>query len=713
LGDAIEALGRHSGLQVRSAPVEPPPEKLLMQGGEQLGCWIEAAARWLDLEAEAVEVTYTDLHEFLRNAAPAILRVIVPKEGRLEERATLPCGSDCETRFLVLLAGDRKVVSLLTPGLARVRLPPDVLRALVCREEEGSFAGLVDDILTEADVARRRRPWARQALLGELLVTAPVGGCWLIRSAPGTSLMAQVRQAHLPGLFLSLLGAHACEYGLWILSWWLLGWMTLQGRVDRGWLLAWLLLLVTLIPCRLLTTSAGGRLAIQAGALLKRRLLFGALRLEPDEIRHLGVGQLLGRTLESGAVESAALTGGLLGLTAVIELILAGFVLGAGAGSWSHVGLLLGTAFAASWLGLRYYRQQRRWTGERLELTHDLVERMIGHRTRLAQEARAHRNDGEDQALERYLGASRSLDRAGVAFQVFVPRGWLLAGLLGLAPAFLAGNRSTAALAVGVGGILLAFRAFRNLVEGLDRLTGAAIAWERVKLFWQAADRRQPIGQPGVTVRPALSQPRDRSPLLDARDLVYRYSDRSEAVLQGTALRVCAGDRLLLEGPSGGGKSTLAALLAGCRLPDAGLLLLGGLDRETLGAEGWRRRVVLAPQFHENYVFMGTFAFNALMGRGWPPRQVDLEEADRICRALDLGPLLDRMPAGLQQQVGETGWQLSHGEKSRLYIARALLQGANLIILDESFAALDPHTLQKTLALVLEWAPTVLLIAHP
>jgi ABC-type ATPase involved in cell division len=51
------------------------------------------------------------------------------------------------------------------------------------------------------------------------------------------------------------------------------------------------------------------------------------------------------------------------------------------------------------------------------------------------------------------------------------------------------------------------------------------------------------------------------------------------------------------------------------------------------------------------------------------------------------------MPAGLLQMVGETGWQLSHGERSRLYIARALLQRAELIILDESFAALDPENL--------------------
>jgi ATP-binding cassette subfamily B protein len=63
--------------------------------------------------------------------------------------------------------------------------------------------------------------------------------------------------------------------------------------------------------------------------------------------------------------------------------------------------------------------------------------------------------------------------------------------------------------------------------------------------------------------------------------------------------------------------------------------------------------------------------------------------------------------------VGETGWQLSHGERSRLYIARALLQDADVLLLDESFAALDPPTLRRTLAFVLERAATVLVIAHP
>ena len=62
------------------------------------------------------------------------------------------------------------------------------------------------------------------------------------------------------------------------------------------------------------------------------------------------------------------------------------------------------------------------------------------------------------------------------------------------------------------------------------------------------------------------------------------------------------------------------------------------------------------------------------MGRRWPATAADLAEARSVCDELGLGALLDRMPAGLVQQVGGSGWQLSHGEKSRVFLARALLQ---------------------------------------
>lgn len=88
-------------------------------------------------------------------------------------------------------------------------------------------------------------------------------------------------------------------------------------------------------------------------------------------------------------------------------------------------------------------------------------------------------------------------------------------------------------------------------------------------------------------------------------------------------------------------------------------------------------------------------------------------EAESVCQQLGLGDLMARMPAGMQQMVGESGWRLSHGERSRIFIARALLQGAELLILDESFAALDPATLEQSLSYVFERTPTLLVIAHP
>jgi len=75
--------------------------------------------------------------------------------------------------------------------------------------------------------------------------------------------------------------------------------------------------------------------------------------------------------------------------------------------------------------------------------------------------------------------------------------------------------------------------------------------------------------------------------------------------------------------------------------------------------------------------------------------------------------VMERMPSGFQQMLGESGWQLSHGERSRLFIARALLQQADLIVLDESFGALDPENLSRAMQCVLNRANAVVVIAHP
>jgi ATP-binding cassette subfamily B protein len=132
----------------------------------------------------------------------------------------------------------------------------------------------------------------------------------------------------------------------------------------------------------------------------------------------------------------------------------------------------------------------------------------------------------------------------------------------------------------------------------------------------------------------------------------------------------------------------------------------------TAGVENWRRKIMLAPQFHANHIFSASLAYNLLLGRAWPPGEDDLAAARTVCAEVGLAPLIGRMPLGLDQPVGETGWQLSHGERTRVFLARVLLQQPALMILDETFAALDPETVSLAMQSVLSRPSAVVVIAH-
>ena len=263
--------------------------------------------------------------------------------------------------------------------------------------------------------------------------------------------------------------------------------------------------------------------------------------------------------------------------------------------------------------------------------------------------------------------------------------------------------------AAQLGGVLLAFTALTGISSSLATLSGAAIAARRASEMLVAAHRREATGDPAIAIAAGENA---KGALLDLRDVSYRYPQRAANAVQHNSLAIQQGDRILLEGPSGSGKSTWVGLVSGLRVPDSGMLLLRGIDRKTLGDRGWRRHVVASPQFHENHLLTGSLAFNLLLGRTWPPEPDDLAEAETICRELGLGPLLDSMPAGLMQTVGDTGWQLSNGEKSRVFLARALLQQADLIVLDETFGGLDPETALEAMDCVMRRAPSLLCVAH-
>ncbi|TDG27416.1 ATP-binding cassette domain-containing protein, partial [Paracraurococcus ruber] len=686
---ALLELGRRAGL-VRAEPAAPPGAL----DAARPDAWVDWAAARLGLEAEPVRFPVAEAASGLPRACPALLA--------LHDGTGL--------RFLLLLRARGRDLLLIGPDLRLHRRKAALVAAAATSRFAAAQAGDIDRILAAAGIAASRQGRARAALLRDRSAGDSVAGCWLLRLPPTAPFAVQLVQAGLHRRLGAILGVMLLLYGLEVGGWALIGAAALDGRLDLGWLAAWLLLLLSGLPLRLAAGWLDAGFALDLGRLLKRRLLAGALRLDPDAVRQQGAGQLLGRVIEAQALETLAVAGGLALGAAAIELGFAAWILAQGAGGPPHLLALL------AWLGLtlalcvRQARRLRAWSAGRLDMTHALIERMVGHRTCLAQDQPARRDAADDAALRAHLGASRALDSAMLPLAAGPAGGWAILSLAAIAPGLVGGGATAAQIGISLGGILLANRAFAGIAGSAASLAQAGIAWDLAKDLFRAGGR--PAAVPPAFPPDPAADPPAATPVAEAGDLVFRYRPGGPAVLRGLDLVIRPGERILLQAPSGGGKSTLAALLTGLRRPDSGLLLLRGLDRQTLG-DAWHALATAAPQFHENHILAGTLAFNLLLGRAWPPSGDDVALAREVCGELGLGGLLERMPGGLQQRVGETGWQLSHGERSRIFLARALLQGAPLTILDESFAALDPETLQLCLDCARRRARGLVVIAHP
>ncbi len=663
-----------------------------------------AVDRWLAATApgQGVEITPTDaaddeLESFLAAGGPALVH--------------LP-GSD--GAVLAMVAGGRRRLTCIAPSGGLVALDRDLVLARIAPAHVRRDDPALARVLAEAGLPPGRRVAALAALaeLGRAQRAARVG--WLVRPAADAPVAAHARDARLWVPALGAIAAQVTAQALVITSWFTIGAVSLTGRFEWGWIDAWTLLLVCLPPVQALALRCEGVLNLRLGALFKRRLLVGVLRLSPEEVRSRGAGQFMGMAMEADVLELVSLAGVLVTLVSVVRLAAALVMLAIGSGGVVAAVFLLAWLVAAVLTGRAVWRRAEAWAVGYRDLTNDLVERMTGHRTRLAQEDPERWHDREDALLARYWHAGRALDRMVWPVQGGLARGWMALGLIGLAVPLALGTVDQVALAFAVLGVLFAYQAFVLIGHVVPNLVQLVVAWRELTPLVAAARRAEDAGaDPAAADRAAAAADHDATPALEAAHVSYSYPGRTRDVLADCALTLAPRARLLLEGPSGGGKSTLAAVLSGLREPTGGLVLLHGVDAAALGVRAWRRRVVAVPQFHENHVLAGTFAFNLLIGRGWPPTRDDLKAAQAVCQALDLGPLLARMPAGFQQTVGDSGWQLSHGERSRLFIARALLQDPAVMILDESFGALDPETLADALTTVLDRAPALIVIAHP
>jgi len=677
---ALELLARRTG-RARPAGAEDDPAA-------------PVRAR-LAVDTHGVRVRYEQVPELVRAAGPAVLTCFGSDGPQL---LALQGPADLLGRVCVLRRDGRpqrvaasKVVAALRQGI------------------EASVAPSIDELLADAGLSPRREARARARLLAERLNGRALGGGVLVRPAAEGGWLALAREAGVLGPVGWALTTRGLATALSLVGWVWVGRGALAGRVAPGWVAGWALLMLTAMVLTRLSRWHQGRAAIRAGSQMKALLLHGAMRSDPQEFKRQGVGGALARVHESQAIEDLVLSGGLATVLAVFNLLVAAWALTQAPAGGVMLLLLVGLVGAGVAGSARLHRLLARWTAHRRRLSDLLVERMTGHRTRRVQGSAAHRFDGEDEALEGYHEASRRLDTFTVGLTQLLSAAFPLGAVAVLGAAFVGGGLAPAQVAVAVGAILWSQAALAEIGSRLSALVNAAVSWQEVGPLVRSA--RTP-GRPGRGLQLPTAPARPGEPVLRARDLRFGWSTGRPAI-RGASLAIAQGDRVLLTGPSGSGKSTLAQLLVGARAPDDGVVLLRGLDQESVGHDSWRRAAVAAPQFHDNHIFEHSLLFNLLLGRQWPPSEADVAEARELCEELGLGPLLTRMPAGISQIVGSSGWQLSHGERSRVFLARALLQGAQVVVLDESFAALDPVLVERCLGVVRQRAPALVVVAHP
>lgn len=192
-------------------------------------------------------------------------------------------------------------------------------------------------------------------------------------------------------------------------------------------------------------------------------------------------------------------------------------------------------------------------------------------------------------------------------------------------------------------------------------------------------------------------------------DVSFRYPGAERNALSGINLDIAPGQTVALVGQSGGGKSTLAALVPRFHTPDSGAILLDGNELQALSMHSLRRNIAYVSQ--DVLLFNDTVAANIAYGDMAGSSLEAIEAAAAAANALDF---IRALPNGFETVIGENGNNLSGGQRQRLAIARAILKDAPILILDEATSALDNESerlVQGALENLMQ-KRTTLVIAH-
>ncbi len=194
---------------------------------------------------------------------------------------------------------------------------------------------------------------------------------------------------------------------------------------------------------------------------------------------------------------------------------------------------------------------------------------------------------------------------------------------------------------------------------------------------------------------------------IQLKDLSFSYNEEIP-VLQKTSLNISAGQTVALVGTTGVGKSTIANLINRFYDPQAGAVIIDGVDIRDVTLSSLRDNISMVLQ--DTFLFNGTVYENIVYG--W--KEATREDVIAAAKAANAHDFIEKMEEGYDTVIGERGVRLSGGQKQRLSIARAILRNSPILILDEATSALDTKTEQEIQAALDEISKerTTLVIAH-